>query len=619
MIFKVVLNNIPGEVSFDIQTDVTRSVFNTVIKSAVYMGDTATGLIYQDKETIEAIVHEHQIIRNSRAYYISYKRKIIVNEKHFQFTHKSIQVNGRELPLFYSHELDSTATNVVVSKVTARGKTSLTDYLLQENTIYHNYQHTYKSQSDYTVYYISYMLDSIAYTSILSTKSTAREYSYLDVLEDGSTDESHLRYTLDVRTNDFVFEFNTDDKIYYRREPIDKRAVILKQEESWLLQVQEFSHVYHGAIQDYFYRLNTNLSSSSNLFINSFDYQIVRPDIIMLHSKIEYDPILYPLTIRVYDENETLINIFSSYSFTESSIQSQIFPSLDLDSSFVGLPMSLGNKQKIVISGFIKNIYHFDTTELNPLLANIQEDDKFVFFVQPEDTSLYYLQVRYDIIIDTNLPARALLVAGSLNTDTWAGTSYQDWLSDFSHLGTNGNRYLIICEIFYRKNKDFQLENIISNFSYDTYNYLMNMITAFNPDGLYFAKNGLVIVKMSRTLLETYGGSYTLQQLLEVLNTYKPVGKKAIIRWIEDPTLHLTEMSTGTQRFEVGGLVGYTYRLSKSYDNISWSTVVTTAFTTDTLTVALTEIAGIDLWVKASLILDSLEVNDDIYIKLITV
>ena len=493
---------------------------------------------------------------------------------------------GLVIPLFQAHELPSDTTVVKIVQVTNTHTRQLDHgYLIDTslNKVYFNFKNTFDPiTGNYELYYItSTSADGTIVKGLINPTPAIREAAWEDIDPDtGDLNDDFIFYSREQNSLGYTYYFNKNGTYYIKPQDTSLISPIGFANglsiSGWFprFTTGEFKHTdLNGIVRNYrvpeyddlsFYPSKPYFFDSSaeaiqvnnrvifigrgNLAINQDDRYL---EIIIEDSN---DVPIYALTTKTSKDGTKYID--------DTNWSKDEIASWDNHTGFIELTIELRSEWNINISYYyvVKELQYL-YTNLNPLHNDLVYNHYHVYYVKPDATnrSIHHLVVRNDgIIVECSDNAFKLLDEdGIYNPSTFIGMVYRtssrdtyrpdDWVKLYSVEGDNVYQYLILAEYFFieKRHPDFiehvnvtRPGNVLNPKNIDDAvaraPQLFHSEYAATSAGFEYPQNNAYILRLSYSLLEDYGGTFTTTTLVESLRKFVATGKYLLFEWDED-------------------------------------------------------------------------------------
>lgn len=644
MILRLVNNpSTTEEITLDLAIHVHQRIEEVVYKK--YLESLGVPIAYLDSIDIEAnnnlsVVDRSDSLPENSAYkvYITNDYQVVTSSSYttdypdILITDVSISdVQGNQIPLFWAHNLPANTTNIKIEKVTNTSTVELNAGFIIDTTktrVYFNFTNSFNPLTGaYTLYFITATTtDCTVVKGLINPVSAVREATWEDVdSETGEINDDLAFYTKEQTTSGFTYYFSKSQTYYIRVLPSSLIAPLKFNQnlstDGWFPRFSNgsFKHtdatsiVRHYSVPEYedtaFFPSRPYFfdSSSSWETVTKKTIYIGRTDIAInetnrpleiIISKEDGTPI-YALTTKTSKDGDTYVDDIN-WSINEIA-------SWDNSTGIVDLNIEIQSDWDIRVSYYytVKE-FLYTYTNLNPLYNDLVYNHYYVYYLKPDvdDRAIHHLVVRNDgIIVDCSDEDFALLIDGIYNPNTFIGmyyrkssTGYQneDWVTTYSVETVNGYQYLILSEVFFTERKNASLIDIINlcrdgdKLKVSQYNdalyrnpALFHSRYAATDYGLEFPKNNALVVRLSYSLLEDYGGTFTEDGLKQNLYKYVAAGKYILFEWDEEiESLSINNLTANqiTLIWKTLG-TGWCYKIYRSTNKTSGFDLITTVCT----------------------------------------
>jgi hypothetical protein len=501
------------------------------------------------------------------------------------FTDKALpDAKGNIVPLFWCHKLPVNTTSVRIEHVTHLFNKEIEHgFLITENKskLYFNFTNTFNPLTGaYSLYYVTAITsDGIILKGLINPESGVSEATWEDVDEEtGILDASSVYYTKEESTSGFTYYFSEAGTLYVR--VLDTSLISpmsfpnTLSTDGWFPRFSAggFSHVGIDGVahtysvpeyesisffpsRPYFYD-----SSSSVVAVNSTTLYLGRSDLAI-------DTLLKPLDLVISTKSGIALYAITTDLSKDSTTyngsikwSSDEIASWDNSTGIIDLNITIDANWHINAS-YIYEVREllYTETNLNPIYNDLVYNHFYVYYCKPDvtDRAIHHLIIRNDgVIVDCSDDAFALLVGGIYNPNTVIGMLYRPslgstyqantWTDLFSTQGLNTNQCLVLAEYFFVERKNGALVNVVdvripgnvlnsTNYADAVYRNpkLFQSQYAATWYGAEWPQNNAYCVRLSRTLLEDFGGIFTDETLREALHTWMPAGKDIVFEWDE--------------------------------------------------------------------------------------
>lgn len=501
------------------------------------------------------------------------------------FTDKALpDAKGNIVPLFWCHKLPENTTSVKIERVTHLfNKQVEYGFLLTDDKrrVYFNFVNSFDPLSGaYSLYYITAITsDGVVVKGLINPESGISEATWEDIDEEtGILNSSSVFYTKEETASGFTYYFSKAGTYYVH--VLDTSLISpmsfpnTLSTDGWFprFSAGSFSHVgSDGASHTYWVPEYENISffpsrpyfydsSSSAVAVNSTTLYLGRSNLAINSSTRPLDIIistqsgepLYALTTND-SKNGTTYSDDVDWSADEIASWDNSTGIIDLN-IFVDADWHLNVSYIYEVRELL-----YTETNLNPIYNDLVYNHFYVYYCKPDvtDRAIHHLVVRNDgIIVDCSDDEVGLFVDGVYNSDTIIGKLYRPssgltyqgstWIDLFSTESTNSYQYLILAEYFFVERKNGALIDIVdiripgnalnvANYEDAVYRnpklYQSEYAATFY--GTEWPQNNAYCIRLSKTLLEDFGGTFTDESLRDALYTWMPAGKEIVFEWDE--------------------------------------------------------------------------------------
>lgn len=501
------------------------------------------------------------------------------------FTDRALpDAKGNIVPLFWCHKLPANTTSVRIEHVTHLFNKEIEHgFLITESKsrVYFNFTNSFNPLTGaYSLYYITAITsDGTIVKGLINPESGVGEAGWEDIDEEtGVLDPSSLYYTKEATASGFTYYFSEAGTYYVK--VLDTSLISpmsfpnTLSDDGWFPRFSAggFSHVGVDGVshtylvpeyetisffpsRPYFYD-----SSSSAVAVNSTTLYLGRSDLAI-------DTFLKPLDLVISTPSGEVLYALTTNAAKDGTTHSgsikwstDEIASWDNSTGIIDLNITIDAEWDLHAS-YIYEVREllYTETNLNPIYNDLVYNHFYVYYCKPDvtDRAIHHLVVRNDgIVVDCSDDTYALLVGGVYNPNTIVGMLYRPsigavyqantWTDLFSTDGLNSNQYLILAEYFFVERKNGALIDVIdvripgNALNEDRYGdtvyrnpklYQSEFAATFY--GTEWPQNNAYCIRLSRSLLEDFGGIFTDETLREALYTWMPAGKEIVFEWDE--------------------------------------------------------------------------------------
>ena len=439
---------------------------------------------------------------------------------------------------WYCVEFNEAPSNIIVTKITQRGETVVTDYIVEGTRLYHNYRNEFKSASNFSVYHLSYSDSTTNYNALLEARPVIREIVSDDIDEDGNIYSDRKRFYVEKIASSYYYTFYNCSETIYVRANNEKLTYSIKKgtiDDSIYMRFKLSN--YQKMIGGVLYNYDLPELTVAQEFDSSINYSPVSKNIIKVEGGELINEDNKPITIVIRDANNNLIDTYSNQGTNP-------IDKIDYIDGFIILPRDIKSDWSITISGYQKTEeLTFQGLDINPLInSDFLIDSYYLFYWKPNDLDqgIHYLHFVNEEVVDCSDTSLALVTGepAGFNTNTVINKTREEINEEFLDNNESSSQNMAIVEVHFSRTKaiDFKAFPIKENalipddFDFATYHQI-SMTDLINERGFEFPLNNTVIVGTTYSELENTSESAIKEALYELIGN----GKLILIDNLDDP------------------------------------------------------------------------------------
>ena len=618
----------PVSETIDIESIVSKPVES--IAFTKYKSNQQVDLAYYEAKEITVdnnlsiIQRHHELPENNFLLLEDYELQNIIKTKVFHLQYKEILITDRvyrdkeglERPLFFKHKMRSKAAEIHMYSVENGKETEVQSGFeidLINGEIYTNYFNSYNyANGGYKLYFVSYSdAEGNSYNELLNPVRVIEEASY-DSIDPVTGKIVKDVYTVQKQGTNFRFEISLSESLSARFcstgtdrfyiKPLRRNEISLRNPETiyndnpWYLRVTNgefFSQGKRYYVSEFATQEFTNQYGLIRL--EEKDSYYVSNNVVKLPvSNIKHDTNLeLYLDVLIFDEEENILKALTSdinkagkrYLETDVVYEIDGIVSVDEEYGFVEINKSID------ISNVIKCSFYNKTRELiynkidvNPSNNKKLIDHRYVLYLIPDlqegSVSVQHLLLdEKDLIIDCSEAQFKLLINGNYNENTLIKKSFDFFEENYSSLGVNTYKYLLLGEVSIEDNSLadeellFELSNklLVDESKIDTivranYNILQSKYM-YGEEGQVVQRNNVVYLEAPIDLLIEYGGQYREFEVEELFNYKLGFDVEKVIEYVYPKTSCQVELLEESNRINFSWEGPFTYTLYRAKDS----------------------------------------------------
>ena len=522
----------------------------------------------------------------------------------------TLDSKGNVIPFFYGESLQNNTSSISIERVTNKKSEQVKfGYILSEDKtrVYYNFKNTYDLVTGlYELYFITTISTTSQITrSLINPSSAIRESTWEDVdSETGELDTTIPLYFKEEINNQTTYYFNEADTYYIKVEDgsyLSPLKISSSAKDGWfpIIRNGKFHHIVNNTNNYYSIVESSNVPYfpyTPYLFDSYVSYSFITKNILSLNRKyFGINTTDRPLKIIVRNQNQEVIYALTTKSSLDGQLYSStiywntsIINSWDNINGIIELNINVDDSWDLEISGYYEQKdYTYTEINLNPLYNNLVYNYYYVLYIKPNETerSLHRLLVRNDgVIVDTSDDNYKLLdIDGNYNSSTFINKTYRitggnyqtdDFINLYTIDGINTYNWMILGEYYFVEtysSKEIDIVNLpisgdalVSRDAVFRNPKLTQSKYLYGYFGLEYPVNNVLIYRLSYSLLEDYGGDFTLDSIKESLETYIGASKHIIFEWDEYINDITVDNSTGLVLYWNSVGYGYSYKIYRS-------------------------------------------------------
>lgn len=514
------------------------------------------------------------------SYNTNYNNLLISDKAIFDFS-------NIEKPLWYCMKFSKNIVSIQFEEFTKSKKNIMKfGYEIAESRrkVYFDFNNSFNPiTKDFKLYFFTvYFDDNTVSKGLINPISSVYEATWEDIDSDGNLVEGQAYWTKEQIGNYYTYTFSESNTYYIKTDessfisPLELNQNL--PDDGWFLNINvgHFNHIgLDGVLREYKIPEYENLSfnpSRPYMYDSYTPISLITKKILYLGRKnLGINNTNRPLEIIISNKDGTPVKALTTklmknntkYNSTILWDADSIL-SYDNKNGIVELAFDIQDNQDLRTSLFYEaKSYIYTEVNLNPIYNENIYNHYYVYYLVPDQTerAIHHLTVRNDgIIVDTSEESRKLVYNDLYNENTYVGLTYRnstnalgDWVSLYSCEIENDYQYLIIAEANFvetlptngfdsisLKREAFQIKE---SALYHNPRIQQSAIGS-SLNGLQYPKNLAYVVKLSYSLLEDYGGEFTIDEIKEDLYRFVAAGKLLILEW--DEAIYTLECSNET-------------------------------------------------------------------------
>lgn len=539
------------------------------------------------KKNLEVINKSITLEENSPKSNFSFKNWYKFKGSSFNTSYNNILITDKavfdssksEKPLWYCMKFSKNLVNIKFEEFTRQGRKPLqSNYSISDSLrkVYFDFDNYYNPVSkEFKLYfYTAYFDDSTISRGLINPISAVYEATWEDLDSDGNLVEGQAYWTQEQIGNYYTYTLSESNTYYIKVEdssfisPLEFNQNL--PEDGWFMNfsIGHFTHVDDSSVLRE-YKV-PEYDTISFYPAEPYVYDSYSP-VSLITKKICYcgrrniaiNNSNRPLEIIISDKSGTPIKALTTKSTKNgtkynSTINwdAESIISYDNKNGLFELAFDLQDNHDIRTSLYYeaKSLVYTDVN-LNPIYNDLVYDHFYVFYVIPDQTerAIHHLLVKNDgTIIDTSETSKKLNIGNAYNPNTYVGLTYKysqgttspnDWYSLYSSDNDNDYKYLILAETYFKETlppaalESYSITRPAFELSEDALYHnprLQQSEIVSSYQGLQYPRNLTYIVNLSYSLLEEYGGEFTLEEVKEELYRFVAAGKLLVFEWDED-------------------------------------------------------------------------------------
>lgn len=517
--------------------------------------------------------------------------------------------DGNEIPLFYKHKLPENTKEVDIEIVTNMSDKKEFIYKIdyEADVIYTNSKNIYDPKTEqYLIYYIiSVSEDGSPTKEILTPVKNVQEATWEDIdLISGKVKENLIRYTVEKNNSGFTFRMTESGPWYWKGSDYSNISILkpesISYKNAWNIRIKngEFKTFSNGKFVRYhvpeFKQQAFNPFSPYNFGLNRYIYYVNDKTLCLTHK----NSAIYPekrlhLEILVYDENENLIQVFTTDEakeglfFRDKNIKykTDAIEDWDNESGIIVFNEKLAAEYTYYGNYFSElKTYEMKEISFNPLQNKDVKNYSWIIYCIPNlddhEKAIHYLGVDKAGIIrycsqgsSSGYPNFGIKnIDGSFNEQTMIGKKYKSFqrntfsfVNNYSSSVKNDFQYLVLGEI-YIVEKELKSNSFLADVRVKERNIKKDKVSSvvirnprilqskycYGDEGQEYSKNNVLVYNIPITVLKEYGGSFSEEEVLNTLKKTSPLSKKILLNYsYKVPSIVIDNTEEGKNKFKL--------------------------------------------------------------------